>query len=183
MRSLIIGVLLALVLLPTGAAGLLRLEGRQRRQVDLLLRGSPHQELTGVDQVLPDLDVPLVDQHSRLVDALGLEALLVNTGLQPLVEELAESQPKHVIELELLIGEQPVPMHAVEQGSPLEQTPGVLLLESKQLTSGLPELGEQQLHSPHLTLVLETVLAHQLELVVDTLLLEGTTGGLESARI
>jgi hypothetical protein len=38
-------------------------------------------------------------------------------------------------------------------------------------------------HSPDLTLVLEAVLADQLQLVVDTFLLEGTTGGVESRRV
>ena len=42
MRSLIIGIFLALVLLATSPARLLGLKGRERGQVDLLLRGSPH---------------------------------------------------------------------------------------------------------------------------------------------
>ena len=35
------------------------------------------------------------------------------------------------------------------------------------------------MHPPHLTLVLQTVLAHQLQLVVNAFLLEGTTGSVE----
>ena len=74
-------------------------------------------------------------------------------------------------------------MHAVKQSSSFEKTPGVLLFKSEQLTGSLSELGQQKLHSPYLTLVLQTVLSHQLKLVIDTFLFEGTTGGLEGARV
>ena len=74
-------------------------------------------------------------------------------------------------------------MHAVKQSSSFKKTPGVLLFKSKQLTGSLSELGEQQLHSPYLTLVLQTVLSHQLKFVIDTFLFEGTTGGLEGTRV
>jgi hypothetical protein len=181
--SLFDGLLLALVFLAAGPAGLLGLEGREGGEVDLLLGGGPDQELVGVDEVLADLDVALVDQHAGLVDGLGLEALLVDPGLDALVQELVEGEAQHVIELELLPGQQAVAVHAVQQGGSLEQSSGVFLLESQQLSGRLSELGQQQVHSPHLTLVLEAVLAHQLQLVVDTLLLEGTTRGVEGRRV
>jgi len=117
------------------------------------------------------------------VDGLGLEALLVDTGLQPLVEQLVDGETEHVIQLQLLAREEPVAVHAVEQGSALEKSSGVALLEGQQLSGGLTEAGEDEVHSPDLTLVLEAVLADQLQLVVDTFLLEGTTGGVESRRV
>ena len=175
----LLGRLLSLVLLAAGPAGLLGLEGRQRGEVDLLLRGGPDQELVGVDEVLADLDVPLVDEDSGLVDGLSLESLLVDSGLQSLIEELVDGETQDVIQLEFLIGEQAISMHSVEQCGSLEQPPRILFLEGQQLSRCLSELGEDQVHSPDLPLVLEAVFAHQLQLVVDSLLLEGTTRGVE----
>lgn len=74
-------------------------------------------------------------------------------------------------------------MHSVEKGSAFEESSGVSLLKSEQLTSGLSEAGEDQMDSPDLSLVFEAVLAHELQLMVDSLLFEGTSGGVESRGI
>ena len=174
---------LAFVFLAAGPAGLLGLEGREGSQVDLLLGGGPHQELGGVDDVSADLDVPLVDEDSGLMDALGLEAFLVDSSLEPLVEEFVEGETEHIVEFEFLIAEETVPVHSVEEGSTFEQPPGVLLLKGEQLSGSLPELGEQEVHSPYLSLALEAVLADQLQLVVDSFLLEGSSRGFKCCRI
>lgn len=125
----------------------------------------------------------LVDEDAGLVDGLGLEALLVDAGLQSLVEQLVDGEAEHVIELQLLAREEPVAVHAVEQGGAFEESSGVALLEGEQLSGGLAEAGEDEVHSPDLALVLEAVLADQLQLVVDTFLLEGTPGGVEGRRV
>jgi hypothetical protein len=182
-RASLLGRLLAFVFLAAGAAGLLGLEGRERGEVDLLLGGSPDQVLVGVHEVLADLDVSLVDQNAGLVDGLGLEALLVDAGLQTLVQELVDGETEHVIELQLLAGEETVAVHSVEEGSAFEESAGVLLLQSEQFSGGLAEVGEQQVDSPDLALVLQAVLAYQLQLVVDSLLLEGATWGVERRRV
>lgn len=70
-------------------------------------------------------------------------------------------------------------MHSVEKGSTFEESSGVSLLKSKQLTSSLSEAGEDQMNSPHFSLVFEAVLAHKLQLMVDSLLFEGTSGSVE----
>jgi hypothetical protein len=127
--------------------------------------------------------VPLVDEDTSLVDGLGLEALLVNAGLQPLVEELVDGQTEHVIQLELLSSEQAVAVHAVEEGGSFEESPGVTFLEGEEFSGCLAEAGEDEMHSPDLTLVLEAVLADQLQLVVDALLLEGTPRGVEGGGV
>lgn len=137
----------------------------------------------GVDKVLADLDVPAVDQGSSLMDALGLEALLVDSGLQPLVKELIDGKTQHVIELELFVGEETVSVHSVEQCGTFEKSPGVLLLEGEELPGCLSELGEQQMHSPYFSLVLEAVFADQLKLGIDSLLFEGSSGSFERGGI
>jgi len=181
--SLLFGLLLSLVLLATGPAGLLGLEGREGGEVDLLLGGGPHQELGGVHEVLADLDVPLVNQHSSLMDALGLEALLIDSGLQSLVKELIEGETQDVIQLKLFIGEQTVSVHSVEEGSTFEKPPGVFFLKGEELPGCLPEVGEQQMNSPYFPLVLEAVFADQLKLLIDSLLFEGPPGSFEGGGI
>ena len=175
--------LLAFVFLAAGPAGFLGLEGGEGSQVDFLLGGGPHQELGGVDDVSADLDVPLVDEDSGLMDALGLEAFLVDSSLEPLVEEFVEGETQHVIEFEFLVAEETVSVHSVEEGSAFEQPSGVLLLKGEQLSGGLSELGQQEVHSPYLSLALEAVLADQLQLVVDSFLLEGSSRGFECCRV
>ena len=84
----------------------------------------------------------LVDQHSGLVDALGLESLLVDPCLQSLVQEFVEGQPENVIEFEFLIGQQPVPVHSIEQGGSFKESPGVFFFKGEKLSGGFSELGQ-----------------------------------------
>jgi hypothetical protein len=139
--------------------------------------------MVSVDQTLADLDVALVNQHTGLVDALGLETLLVDAGLETLVQELVDGKTEHVIELEFFIGEETIAVHAVEESSSFEESSGVLFLKGEQLTCSLSELGEEEMNSPDFTLVLETILADQLQFAVDTFLFEGTTRGLKGCRV
>jgi hypothetical protein len=175
--------LLSFVFLSAGAASLLGFEGRKGSEVDLLLRSSPDKELVGINEVLADLDVPLVDKNSGLMDGFSLEAFLVDPSLDSLVQELVEGQTQDVIELELLTSEQTITMHSVQKGSTFEESSGVFLLKSQQLTGSLSELGEQQVNSPDLSLVFEAVLPHKMQLMVDSLLFEGTSGSVKCRRI
>lgn len=56
-----------------------------------------------------------------------------------------------------------------------EQPLGVLLFEGEQLTGSLTDAGKRVLDAPYLTLVAETILSDDLQLLVETRLLEGTT--------
>lgn len=135
--------------------------------------------MVGVDKALADLDVSLVDQHTGLMDALGLEPFLVDTGLQSLIQELIQGKTQHVIELEFLIAEETVAVHSVEEGSAFEESTGVFLFKGEEFSGCFSELGEEEVNSPDLTLVLEAVLADQLQFVIDSFLLEGSSGGFE----
>ncbi len=108
---------------------------------------------------------------------------MVDPGLQSLVQKFVESETQNVIELEFLIGEETVSMHSVEECSALEQSSGVFLFESEQLSGCLSEAGEEEMDSPDLSLVLEAVFADQLQFVIDSFLLEGSSGGVEGGRI
>ena len=151
---------LSFIFLPAGSAGLLGLEGGEGGEVDLLLGGGPDQELVGVDEVLADLDVSLMDEDSGLMDGLGLEAFLVDSGLDTLIEELVEGKTQDVIQLELLVGEQTVSVHSVEKGGSFEESTRVFFFEGEEFSGGLSESGEEEMDSPDLTLVLETVLTN-----------------------
>jgi len=117
------------------------------------------------------------------MDGLGLETFLIDSSLQSLVKEFIDSKTQDVIELELLVAEEAVSVHSVEEGSSFEESSGVFFLESEELTSSLSELGEEEMDSPDLTLVLETVLSDELQFVVDSLLLERSSRSLEGGRI
>ena len=133
--------LLAFVFLAGCAARLLGLEGGKGSQVDLLLGGGSHQELGSVDQVSADLDVSLVDQDTGLVDALGLEAFLIDPSLESFVQEFIEGETEHVIEFELLVGEETISVHSVEECGTFEKSSGVFFFKGEELPGGFPELG------------------------------------------
>ena len=75
------------------------------------------------------------------MDGLGLEAFLINSSLEPLVEDLINCETQNVIQLELIVRQKSVSAHSSEKSSTLEQSSGVFLLQSKQLSGGLSELG------------------------------------------
>ena len=72
-----------------------------------------------------------------------------------------------------------LPDETTKQRVSLEKPPGVFLFKGEQLTSGLTDVGKDQLHSPHLTLVPQTEFTDQLQLLVQASLLERTPGGRE----
>lgn len=121
----------------------------------------------------------LSDDHSSLVDGLGVEGILGNSGLQSAVKELVQGQTQHVIELEFLVGEETIAMHSSEKGSTFEKSSRVLFLKGEEFSGCLSELGESEMHSPYFSLILEAVLADQLQLVINSLLLEGSPGSVE----
>ena len=70
----------------------------------------------------------LSDEDSGLMDGLGLESLVEDSGLESSVEKLVNCETQDVIELELLIGQEAVPVHSSEKGSAFEQSSGIFLL-------------------------------------------------------
>ena len=143
----------------------------------MLLRAGAHVEARDVDQLPPHADVALADEDAGVVDALG-EALLEDLGLEAALEELLGGELQHEVELELVLGEEAVAVHATEESGTLEDALGVLGIEGEEGAGCLAELREGVLDAPDLALAPEAILPHELELGVEALLLEGTTGGL-----
>lgn len=134
-----------------------------------------------VDDLLADTDVALLDQDTGVVDGLG-EAKLVHAGLETALKEILDLKGKDVIELHAGLVEDTDAHKTANQGVTLEQTLGVLLIESEQLTSEVlaivfpsaiqlflhipsstTNLGQGKLDTPNLTLVAEAVLADNLQ--------------------
>ena len=58
----------------------------------------------------------------------------------------------------------------------LEETLRVLLVQSQQFSGSFTDLGQGELDPPYLTLVSQTILSDEFQLLVQTLLLKGTSG-------
>ena len=87
-----------------------------------------------VDDLLADADVTLLDQDTSVVNRLG-KAKLVHAGLETALKEILDLKGKDVIELHAGLVEDTDAHKTANQGVTLEQTLGVLLIESEQLTS------------------------------------------------
>merc|ERR1719277_611168 len=141
-------------------------------EVDVLLTVEAHQEGRDIADLLADADVALAYQHARVVDRLR-EPELEDLGLQAALHDLRAGETQHVIQLLLALHQQADADHATEQRFALEHVLLALLVEREQVTCRGADLGQGVLHAPHLALVLQAILAHDLHLRVQALLLEG----------
>jgi len=133
------------------------------------------------DQLLADANVTLADEDTGVVDGLG-QTELEDLGLKTAVQEVLWLETEHVVELQLGLVEDAVANQTTEESVALEEALGVLLVQGEKLTSSLADLGQGVLDTPDLTLVLQAVLANELELLVETLLLEWTAWSLGGLR-
>merc|ERR1711998_411155 len=152
-------------------------EGGVQGELDVGLRLDTHHERGNVHNLAAHTDVTLADQHTGVVDGLG-QATLEHEGLEATLHEVLEGERQHVIETLLVLIEDSVADHAAHESLTLEDTSGVLLVLGEQGTGGGTDLGERQANTPDLLLVLQAVLANDLELSIETLLLERTPRGL-----
>jgi hypothetical protein len=72
--------------------------------------------------------VALTDKNTGVVDGLG-ESLLEHLGLKATLKELLGGELKDEIQLELVVGEEPVAAHPAEESSTLEDALGILGIE------------------------------------------------------
>ena len=170
-----------------GSTGLLALDtartapavGRGEGEVDVLLRVETDHVGGDVDDLLADADVALLDQDTGVVDGLG-ETELVDAGLQTTLEEVLGAESQDVIELHARLIEHTDAHETANQRIAFEETLGVLLVESEELTgsfislcmccvqvkyapSSTTDLGQSELDTPDLALVAQAVLADNLQ--------------------
>jgi hypothetical protein len=127
-------------------------------------------------------DVTLPDQDTGMVNGFG-HATLENNGLEATLEEVLNSESKHVIELVLALTKETITVHATEQRLTLKDTTGVLLIQGEQLPRCISDAAQGILHTPQLTLTPQAVLTHKLQLSIKALLLVWTPWLLESLPI
>merc|ERR1712079_717980 len=145
-------------------------EGRLIGEVNVLLGVEADQKAGDIDNLFPDTDVSLANEDTGVVDRLR-ESKLEDLGLEPPLQEILNLQAENEIELHVVLVEHSNPDETTKQCVSLEQPPGVFLLQGEQLTSSLTDVGKNQLHSPHLTLVPQTEFTDQLQLLVQASLL------------
>ena len=141
----------------------------------MLLGVGTHPEGGHGDHLLADADVTLADQDTCVVDGLG-QTVLVHEGLEAALQEVLEGESKHVVKLHVLGVQKAVTVAATEKGTSLEDTALRVGVKGKQTTCTLAHLRQGEGHTPHLTLATKPVVSDQLQLLVQPLLLERTTG-------
>ncbi len=122
-------------------------------------------------------DVSLLDEGTSVVDGLG-ESALEDEGLETALEEVSGLQVEAVINAILVLREDTVTVEAAHEGLAFEKTSGVVLLEGKEGTGGLSDLGEGKVDAPDFTLATKAVLSAELELSIKTFTLKGATRSL-----
>jgi hypothetical protein len=127
-------------------------------------------------------DVTLLDQDTGVMNGFG-HARLKHKSLEASLQEVLHGESQHIIELVLAFIEKTIPVHASQQSLSLEDTTSVLLIQGQQHTSIVADTAQSVLHPPNLTLVAETILSDQLQLSIETLLLEGPARLLKSLPI
>lgn len=147
----------------------------------LVLNG--HEERGHVDQLVVDTDVSVLDLGSGVVHGLG-QLGVEDSGLKSSLQELLQGQRQAEIQLVLSLGVQKaVFVHSLQESSAFELSLLVVLLEGQKSSGCLSDLGQGQLDSPDLSLVLETVLPALLDLADDSLLLVGSSGRLVGSSV
>merc|ERR550525_238969 len=146
-------------------------EWRLEAEVNVLLGIQTDNERWNVANLLHDANVSLPYEDACVVDGLG-ESELEHLSLQTALQEVLNLETKNVIELHLALVQDSNPDQTSEKSITFEQSLGILLLQSEQNSSSGSDLGQAVLDSPDLSLVPETILSNELQLLVKTSLLK-----------
>lgn len=144
-------------------------------------------------------DVALADENTGVVDGLG-KTELVDASLETALQEVLNLQGQDVIEPHAGLVEDTDADETADEGVSLKEALGVLLVESQERTAHISllrahsqmrkqylpgsttDLGEGQLDAPDLTLVAQSIFAHELELVVANPSLTSRVADISGAR-
>merc|ERR1719193_570784 len=144
-------------------------------EVDVLLRVEPDDERGNVDELLAHANVTLADEDASVMDRLG-EAKFEDLRLQTAFEEIFDAKTQNVIEFHLRLIQDADSNQTTEESVTFEQSSRVLLLEREQNARRFPDFGEGEFDAPDLAFVTEAEFADELQLLVQSFLLEWTTG-------
>lgn len=106
-------------------------------------------------------DVPLSDQDTGMVDALG-QSNFEYLGLQPAFQEIFDLEGKHVIETHAALVEHTNAHETANEGVTLEETLGVFDIQLEEFTGSTTNFGQGEGDTPDLALVAQTVLSSEL---------------------
>merc|ERR1719263_1501798 len=147
--------------LPAHTAWTAATEWRSECELNVFLAVNANEERRDVANLLANADVPLTDEGTGVVDGLG-EAKLEDLGLEAALHDLGTGQTQDIIELPLVLQQQTHAHHSAQQCVSLEHARLVLLIEGEQMPGCGTNLRKSIIDTPHLTLVLQAVLAHDL---------------------
>ena len=102
----------------------------------MLLRINMDHEGRRVDNLLTNTDVSLLNELTSVVNGLG-KTELEDLSLQSAVHELRGGKFENVIELHVFLRDKTETSHTTDDGSTLEDSAGILLVQSEEFTSSL----------------------------------------------
>ncbi|EGW14258.1 hypothetical protein I79_025300 [Cricetulus griseus] len=105
------------------------------------------------------------------------QAQLKDLGLQLPLQEILSLQAQDVTQVHLALIQYPNANKSPQQSIAFEKTKWVLFVQGQQLPGGLADLGQGKLDPPYLAFVPEPVFSDQLQLPIETRLLEGSLWG------
>ena len=105
-------------------------------ELDVLLGVHVHHERGRVHHLLTHADVSLLNQLAGVVDRLR-QTELEHLRLQSAVHQLGGRQLQNGVQLLVLLGDEAQAGHAADDGSALEDSAGIRLLQRQQFTSSL----------------------------------------------
>ena len=178
LRSLIVAAASTTGLLLLGAAHGLSDKARSVGVVDVVLRGSADHERRDVDHLLADSDVALTDLDASMMDRLSEVHFIADDSLETAFHELVQVKTEDIIELSLALLQEAKLDNSSDESITLEDSARIALVQSEQLTGGLTDLGEGQLHAPDFSLAAQAVLTDDLQLSEQSVLIEGLSGRL-----
>lgn len=146
-------------------------ERRVQIEIDVLLRLHTHQERRNVDELLSYANVTLLDEHPCVMDGFR-QAQLEHERLQTSFQEILRLQGQNIIQIVLIVGQEPVTVHATKQCIPFEYATRIVLVQGQQRPGGISDFGQSELDAPKLALVAKAVLSNQLQFLIQTFLLE-----------
>lgn len=106
-------------------------------------------------------DVPLSDQDTGMVDALG-QSNFKHLCLEPAFQEIFDLEGKHVIETHAALIEHTNAHETANEGVTLKETLGVFDIELEELTGSTTNFGQGEGDTPDLALVTQTVFSSEL---------------------
>lgn len=136
-----ITLLSGLGLLSPDTTGTSATEWRGQSEVDVLLGVETDNERGDVDDLLSNTDVALLNEDTGVVDGLG-ETELVDASLKTTLQEILNLQGQDVIELHAGLIKDTDTDETANEGIAFEETLGVLLIKSEELTVRMLETVE-----------------------------------------